>query len=338
MTLNPNHELESATAPGGDPMRMLSHVLTLLRARSLKHCFVLLAVVSVFSPAALTAQTALPRPEHIVIVIEENHSYDQIMKAVKNNDAPYLKSLMSQGATFTSFFALHHPSQPNYLVLFSGDRQGVKGNGCIKEQLTAPSLGGELIKKQLTALGPGGEPVTKQLTFRGYADGLPSAGSTACDPGQYARKHVPWTNFADVQPQEKLSLPFTAFPPDFNDLPTVAIVIPDLGNDMHDGSVTKADTWLKEKLGAYVEWAKTNNSLLIITWDEDNRKSFLWFNRTTKPPKNRIPTIFVGPMVEPRPSDKQYTHLDLLRTLEEMYGLPLLGASKNATIITDVWK
>lgn len=310
-------------------MRKPSHVLAILPRRRFKRGLVLLALFTCFTQTWVAAQTSLPKPDHIVIVIEENHSYEQIMKYVKENDDSFMKSLMSQGATFSSFFALHHPSQPNYIVLFSGDRQGVKGNGCLKKQLTAPSLGGELLKKK--------------FTFIGYAEGLPSAGSNACDPGPYARKHVPWTSFADVQPQEKLSLPFTAFKElkDFKDLPTVAFVIPDLANDMHDGSVSDADTWLKNNLDSYAKWAQNHNSLLIITWDESNGKSFLWFNRTTKPPSNRIPTIFIGPMVKSgHVSHEQYTHLDLLRTLEEMYGLPLLGASDNADVraISDIWK
>jgi hypothetical protein len=315
-------------------MRKLSQLLMLLRTRSLRRSLGLLAIIFAFSPTWLAAQTLPTPPEHIVIVIEENHSYDQIMKFVRDHDDSYLKSLMDQGATLTSFFALHHPSQPNYIVLFSGDRQGVKSNKC-PHRLTATSLGGELMKKQLTVPGPDG---AMTRSFKGYAEDLPSADPAKCKEGPYARKHVPWTNFADVPPN--MSFPLRAFKEikDFKDLPTVAMVIPNLVNDMHDRGIGEADTWLRSNLEAYVEWAKTHNSLLIITWDEDNRKNFLWFNRTTKPPSNRIPTIFIGPMVKPGAIGTQYTHLDLLRTIEEMYGLPLLGKSKDARVITDVWK
>ncbi len=295
--------------------------------RFLKCCrvpqaFSVLAVLALLSPLSVMAQGTLPRPAHIVIVIEENHSLKQIIGNMK--DAPYMNELAGQGAAFTSFFALRHPSQSNYILLFSGGRQGVKGDECLepKPLFPAHSLGGELI--------------SKGLSFKGYAEGLPSAGSTVCKSGKYARKHCPWVDFADVKPQKDLSLPFSEFPKDFDKLPTLAIVIPNLDNDMHDGSIAKADTWLKDHLAAYVQWAKSNNSLLVVTWDEDDKHCVN--SCDTKPPSNRIPTILIGPMVKPGTYDKQYTHLHLLRTLEEMYGLPLLGRSQNAIAITDVWK
>ena len=285
-----------------------------------------LAALVLFLPLVARAQGKIPRADHVIVVIEENHSFKQIIGNLK--EAPYINELAGQGASFASLFALRHPSQSNYILLFSGDRQGAKGNECFEKKppFTAPSLGGELIKKG--------------LSFRGYAEDLPSAGSTVCGSGKYARKHSPWVDFADVTPQKDLSLPFAEFPKDFDKLPTLSFVVPNLDNDMHDGSIGKADTWLRDKFAAYVVWAKSNNSLLIITWDEDD-KHCGWIFHTpcdTKPPSNRIPTIFIGPMVRPGTYDKQYTHLDLLRTLEVMYGLPLLGGTQNATTITEVWK
>jgi len=278
-------------------------------------------------PLQVAAQTTqLPAPKHVVIVIEENRGLAQVIG--NHKDAPYLNELAAQGATFTSFFALRHPSQSNYILLFSGDRRGVRGNECLeKQQPFARSLGGELI--------------ANGRSFKGYADGLPNAGFTRCKAGKYVRRHAPWISFADIEPQEALSLPFSEFPRDFEKLPTVSMVIPNLDNDMHDGSIEVADTWLKNNLGSYAQWAKSNDSLLIITWDEDNGRCGWIFHTPcdTKPPQNRIPTIFVGAMVKAGVvSDKQYTHLDLLRTLEEMYGLPLLGGSQQGKAINDVWK
>jgi len=280
--------------------------------------------VAFLLPLQAAPQSPLPRPDHIVLVVEENHSFDEIIG--NNKDAPYLNELLGHGATFTSFFALRHPSQSNYIQLFSGDRQGVNGDECLENQplFAAHSLGGELI--------------ANGLSFKGYAESMPKPGSTACVAGSYARKHCPWISFADVPKLD--SLAFSDFPSDFEKLPTVAMVIPDLRNDMHDGSISAGDMWLKNHLSAYVEWAKSHNSLLIITWDEDNKHCGFIFHTPcdTKPPSNRIPTIFSGPMVKQNMvSDKQYTHLDLLKTLEEMYGLPLLGGSQNAIAITDIW-
>src|SRR5438552_2665021 len=88
---------------------------------------------------------SLPRPDHIVIVIEENHSFSEI---IGNAQAPYINSLANQGALFTQSFAITHPSQPNYLALFSGSTQGIADNSC-PNSFSAPNLGGNLIAASL---------------------------------------------------------------------------------------------------------------------------------------------------------------------------------------------
>jgi hypothetical protein len=67
-------------------------------------------------------------------------------------------------------------------------------------------------------------------------------------------------------------LPWTSFPSssNFAALPTVSWVIPNLLDDMHDGTIAQGDTWLKNNMDAYAQWARTHNSLLIVTWDEDD--------------------------------------------------------------------
>lgn len=280
--------------------------------------FSLLLCLTALSAAA---QGRLPKPDHIIIVIEENKGYSQI---IGSPAAPYLNLLAQQGASFSNFLAFHHPSQPNYIEIFSGSNQGIFNDKVPPTRLAAPSLGGALVRAG--------------LSFRGYGEDLPRVGAadifapTPTAPS-YARKHCPWTDFADVDPQ--LSLPLTAFPARYEDLPTVAFVIPNLWNDMHNGRnpqrITRADTWLKQHLGGYVTWAKTHNSLLIVTWDEDNHFIF-------EPYRNHIPTIIVGAMVRPGVYARAYDHHSLLRTIEEMYGLPLLGNSKKSPPISEIWQ
>jgi len=258
------------------------------------------------STSSLFAQT-LPLPAHVVVVMEENHAYSQI---IGSSQAPYINSLAGQGASFTNSHAITHPSQPNYLALFSGSTQGVTSDAC-PQSFSVVNLASELI--------------ADHLTFTGYSEGLPSAGSEVCTSGEYARKHVPWTDFTNIP--SSANQPFTSFPSDFADLPTISWVIPDLLDDMHTGTVQHADTWLKTHLQAYVAWAQSNNSLLIVTWDEINNA-----------PGNQIPTIFVGPMVKPGGYSEDINHYNVLRTLEAIYGLPYLGNSASVTTITDVWQ
>ncbi|MDQ3474529.1 MAG: alkaline phosphatase family protein [Acidobacteriota bacterium] len=286
----------------------------------------LIATVTCFSSLSITAQT-LPRPDHVVIVVEENHSFGQI---IGESEAPYLNSLLEEGTLLTSFFALHHPSQPNYIVLFSGDRYGITNNTCVANRplIHARSLGGQLVRNG--------------LSFKGYAEDLPKTGSMVCFSDKYVRRHAPWTNFGDVP--TVVSLPFSEFPNDFTKLPTVAFVIPNLDHDMHDGLIgtrrKEGDDWLRNHLNEYKEWAKTHNSLLIVTWDEDDQ-TFFFPRKITRPPANRVAAIFVGEMVKPNfKSDKQYDHVDLLKTILEMYRLPPLPAPAyaKAKVIDDIWK
>ena len=134
----------------------------------------------------------VPRPAHTVVVVMENHSYGEI---IGNPAAPFINQLARNGALFTRSFAVTHPSQPNYLALFSGSTQGVPDDSC-PHTFAAPNLAAGLA-------GAG-------MSFAGYAEDLPAAGSPACSQGQYARKHAPWTDFSNVP--GSASKPFTSWP------------------------------------------------------------------------------------------------------------------------------
>lgn len=263
----------------------------------------------------LSAQPPLPKPDHIVIVIEENHSFAQI---IDSPDAPYLNALARKGALLTNSYGVTHPSQPNYIALFSGTTDGVTRNNC-PTSLTAANLRSTL--------------ALVDRTFVGYAEDLPTTGAVDCVVGAYARKHNPWVNWQsspiNTVPAED-NRPLSEFPADFNRLPTVSFVIPNQLNDMHDGKdpdrIQRADQWLQTHLDRYVEWAQTHNSLLIITWDEDNGKS-----------DNHIPTILVGPMVRPGRYGEPLDHYGLLRTITDMYGAKPIGLSRQALPLSTIW-
>ncbi|WP_084703976.1 alkaline phosphatase family protein [Phaeacidiphilus oryzae] len=260
------------------------------------------------APAARPAASSVPTPDHVVVVLEENHSYSDI---IGSSSAPYLNSLAAQGASLTSSFAVTHPSEPNYMALFSGSTDGLTSDACPVNAGSAANLGSELL-----AAG---------RTFTGYSEGLPSAGSTVCTSGAYARKHAPWVNFSNVPGSD--SQPFSAFPTDYSKLPTLSFVIPNLNDDMHDGTIAQADTWLKNNLSGYATWAQTHNSVLVVDWDEDDYSE-----------SNQIPTIITGQPVAPGKYGETVDHYNVLATLEDMYGLPRAGSSSGATAITDIWK
>jgi hypothetical protein len=257
------------------------------------------------------AVNGVPRPDHTLVVVMENTSDSTL---VGNSSAPYINSLISQGASFSDSHAITHPSEPNYLALFSGSTQGVTSDACPLSFGNTPNLASQ-------ALAAG-------LTFTAYSENLPSAGSTVCTAGTsgYARKHDPWVNFSNVPGSDEQ--PYTAFPSgNFGSLPTVSFVIPNLCDDMHDCSVQTGDTWLQNNIDGYVQWAKTHNSLLILTWDEDDSSTSA----------NQILTVFVGQMVKQGVFAETINHYNVLHTIEDMYGLSAIGNAASAPSITDVW-
>jgi hypothetical protein len=265
-----------------------------------------------FCGGSLSLHAALPRPDHVVLVIEENHSYSQI---IGNADCPFINSLAAQGVNMTQSYAITHPSQPNYLDLFCGSSFTVKEDECPPEgsPYNVPNLG--------SLLRDAG------FSFIGYSEDLSSSGFMECKDDQksgYRRKHNPWANFGNLP--ASTNLPLSAFPSDFSQLPTLSIVVANLANDMHDGTPKQGDKWLKKHMSAYSKWALKHHSLLIVTWDEDNGGE-----------NNRIPTIFYGAVVQPTSCDTRIDHFGILRTLCDLYGLQAPGAAAQAQGLTSIF-
>src|SRR5260370_37134122 len=234
------------------------------------------------SGAPGTGAAAVPEPAHTVVVVMENHSYADI---IGNPAAPFINTLAGRGALFTRSYAVTQPSEPTYLARFSGSTQGIADDGC-PDRFSTPNLAADLI-----AAGK---------SFAGYAEDLPGPGAPDCSLGDYARKHVPWADFSNVP--GSVSLPFTSFPAtDFARLPTVSFVIPNLCHDMHDCSAAVGDAWLRAHLGGYADWAMSHDSLLILTWDEDDGSQ-----------ANHIVTIFARQRVRPRRYAGLVTHYGVL--------------------------
>jgi hypothetical protein len=260
-----------------------------------RHWIAVVLAAAMFSfpiQAVHTADNNLPQLDHVVVVIFENHSFDQI---IDPNRAPFIYGLATGGALFVNAFAVSHPSQPNYFALFSGSTQGVRDNQ--NYTFDAPTLAGALN--------------AARKSFVGYVE------------TDSPRKHNPWESFVNARATGRN---LSEFPSDFTQLPTVSFVIPNPDNDMHDGSVRDGDTWLKVNFAAYAEWAKTHNSLLIVTFDEDDNSA-----------ENRIPTIFYGAHVRPGKYAERISHYTVLSTLLAVYALPPFAEAATTAPIRAIW-
>src|SRR6266852_4816478 len=170
------------------PSRFTATILTLVLALVSPSIAPELAVRSAFAlqvviPTGLPWPAGLPVYDHVVIVVEENKDYEQI---IGNKNASYINDVLrKEGASLTNFYAEEHHSEGNYFWLFSGSNQHVGFTDKIPgRDLTTGNLGEELIRAG--------------HSFKGYSEGLPEIGSLATEQGLYARKHVPWVSFSNV--------------------------------------------------------------------------------------------------------------------------------------------
>lgn len=261
------------------------------------------------------SQPVIPEPDHIVILIMENHSFSQI---IGSKEAAYINTLTKSANTalFTQSYGVANPSQPNYITLFSGCNQGITDDSPPKTiPFTSENLG-----RQLLNAGK---------TFISYAEDLPYAGYGGETSGDYVRRHNPavyWMGNGNNQLPPSVIQPLTSFPENFTQLPTVCFVVPNNNNNMHDESILQGDKWMDTHLSKYIEWAKTHNSLFILTFDEDDEAH-----------NNHITTVFSGEMVKSGNYSQKINHLNILRTIEDMYGLPYVCNAAKTEPVKDCW-
>src|SRR6266516_1441574 len=278
----------------------------------------------------------VPRPDHVVVVMMENRRYDEIIG--NTNDAPWINSLRPIAANFTDSRGIQHPSQPNYLHFYSGSNQGVNDNNRPTppsppfRPLSTPNLGAQLLQAGFRFIDYG-----EDMPYPGF-DGDSFSGPN----GTYFRCEnvaANWMTDATLRPANNVPLlvlqPLTNLPPDYAQLPDVSFWHPVEEHDMHAGfystsseTIRVGDAWLRRNLSNYVAWAMTHQSLFVLTWDEDDYSQ----------PSNRIPTLFVGPMVRPASYSYPINHHSVLRTLEDMYGLPYAGNASTSAPIVDIWR
>ena len=265
---------------------------------------------------------ALPVPalDHVVVVIMENKSYDQV------RTQPYTAQLIALGASFAASSAVTHPSQPNYFTLWAGSTLGVTNDNC-------PPAGTPFSAENL---GHACEVAGK--TWRAYSENLPSAGATGCSydgsasTGLYTRKHDVWVSFANVthsneRPYSDLAVDIAA-----NNLPNLAFIIPNNCHNTHNSttpgcSIADGDAWLASNLPPILN-ALGTNGVLILTWDEDNGAA-----------GNHILTVFAGARVIPGAvSNRSIFHYTVVRTIADALGITAPALAAVQAPIDDVWQ
>ncbi|MBD0332782.1 MAG: hypothetical protein ICV66_09010, partial [Chitinophagaceae bacterium] len=269
--------------------------------------------------SAVSSSTTQTKPDHIVFVWFENKGFSKI---VGSSAAPYINSLIKKGVLFTNTYAITHPSYPNYVAWFSGSTQGITTDACIDGK----PFGVQTLYNALN---------NKAISFRWYSESMPSDGYTGCSYGYYREKHNPTTIFSTVPDYVNKVYQSTSWqsggPTFFSGLPKVVCVTPNMINDMHDGTITQGDNWLKKNFDAYIKWANSHNSILVIYWDEADGSST----------SNKIPVTLVGQHIKENITiSKTYNHYSFTKWVCSLYGASTGWASNinNAAVPTGFWK
>jgi acid phosphatase len=268
-------------------------------------------------PTATTA-AGVPAFRHVYLVIMENEEAKGI---VGNAKAPYINSLIAKYGLATNYTAVAHPSEPNYIALFSGSTHGVTDDGIY-------NLAGKNLADQLEAKG---------RDWRVYEQNLPDApcftGGTSTGgpdgPGEYARKHNPAISFTDISGNAARCAKIQNF--SHMDLAAAdfELIVPNLANDMHDTSVAFGDSYLKGFLPTIINSPAMAGSVLFLTWDEGSSGTG---------GGGKVATVVIGPGIPAGfTSGTAYTHYSLLRTIQDAWGLGCLASTCSANNMGAFW-
>jgi acid phosphatase len=249
----------------------------------------------------------------VVIVVEENHSFEQV---IGSPAMPYLNSLTQQGALATQYYAMMHPSIPNYFALTSG------GTWTTDDNFPGP-LSADNLVRQINAAGK---------KWKSYAEDLPSPGYLGTTMGSYIQHHNPFVYFSDVvsDPRQAANVvPFTQFAADLNAgaLPDFSFVVPNALDDAHNcpagvtcsdnDLLSRADQWLQANIGPLLPAPQfQKRGLLLIVFDESTLSDM-------RNGGGRVPLIAIGPWAKAgAQSAATYNHMNTLRSICEVLALP----------------
>lgn len=249
---------------------------------------------------------------HVIVIPEENHSYAEVVGSAA---APYFNFLASSYGLATNYTA-GVPTADNSLasyLLMTGGTEGVNVNGSDCSPTACPQPGDNVFH-QASVAGIG---------WHGYAESMPTNCDRSGADGRYAARHLPapyYTDLTDCATNDTSLTPLAAdlaggLPAAYN------MVTPNLDNDMHDGSVQQGDAWLRTWVPRMLAGKdyRAGDLAIVITWDEGSASS------------NQVATVVISPSTTHIRDATTYTHASLLRTAEDLLGLPPLGAAATAT-------
>lgn len=260
------------------------------------------------APGEAVVGNQVPALDHIAIIVLENKERSEV---IGNTEAmPYLNELAATYAQADAMFGITHPSLPNYLALLSGDTHGIDSN-CTDCYLDAPNLVDQL--------------EDEGISWKAYMHGMPEPCYTE-DSDEYVVRHNPFVYFKSIREDPERCrkvVPIEELATDLDraDLPRFIWVTPDQCSNTHDCDLAWGDAFLAEVVPALLE-GMGERSVVIVTFDEGETDE----GCCEVAHGGHIATIVAGPAARQGVrSDEPYTLYSVLRTIEDSFGLPLLG-------------
>lgn len=254
-----------------------------------------------------------PSFDHIFIVVLENTNAEDAYSQ------PFMRMIANQGAYLANFHGVTHPSQPNYFALTSGSTWNVD-NGMIT--LDTGHIG-DLLE-------------AKGKKWKVYVDNYPGNCFLKEKRGAYARRHVPFLSYKNIQSNPARCARIVNSPELQTDimngtLPDFSLYIPDNNNNGHDTGVAYADKWLKKTFEPLLKERKfTGGLLFIVVFDEGGKHN----------DDNHVYAALWGDLVSPGSvSNTRYDLYSLLRTVEDGLHIGTLGRNdQKASPVTGIWR
>ncbi|KAL4768889.1 phosphoesterase family-domain-containing protein [Aspergillus nidulans var. acristatus] len=267
------------------------------------------ATVEPYSPVSNVEGLAFQR---IFQVWFENIDYED---AAANEN---LQWLAKQGIVLSNFYAVTHPSQPNYCAAAGGDTFGMDHDDFLRVPANVSTVVDLLDTKYIAWA-----EYQEHMPYPGFEGFNYSNQETYAD--DYVRKHNPlilYDSVAENDMRRRQIKNFTHFDDDLANekLPQWAFFTPNMTNDAHDTNITFAAKWLRGWISPLLENDYfMNDTLILITFDEDK----------TYPKDNRIFSILLGGAVPENLHGTEdntfYTHYSVIASVSANWGLPSLG-------------
>lgn len=273
--------------------------------------------------------SSIPRYNHIFLVVMENHDYEDM---IGSRQLPHINALAKQYGLATNYWAVTHPSEPNYVAMIGGSFFGIiDDNSYAVNTLTAANLGSQL--------------EAARLTWKSYQQGMPTPGYTgtmAYSTGNvYASKHNPFLNFLNHYPVNQRgaelnnNVPGSQLATDLASgaAPNFAFISPGLCYDMHGdpacGSanlLSNADNFAYQTVNQITSsslWSQGNNAI-VITWDESDPGVALGPSGITSVGGHVATIVITSHGPRGVKDNTPYNHYSLLLTIQDAFGLGCL--------------